>query len=155
MWLKERVSLLQLLDDPEARAVLASSRLRELYFALLRSEAGPAVRQAFGASHDLGRALNYLHENLAKPITVTELARIAGMSKAVFHRKFKAVTTLSPLQFLKAVRLNQAAALIAGGTNVGAAAERVGYGSASQFSREFNRQYGLPPRQWATSARET
>ena len=74
------------------------------------------------------------------------------MSKPVFHRRFKAATTLSPLQFIKAVRLNNAAALIAGGMNIATAADQVGYGSTSQFSREFSRQFGKPPRQWATSA---
>lgn len=74
------------------------------------------------------------------------------MSKAVFHRRFRAVTTLSPLQFMKAIRLNNAAALIAGGMNVAEAADQVGYGSPSQFSREFSRQYKMPPRQWATDA---
>lgn len=144
--------LLQLLDDPSARRVLATSRLRELYFALLRSEAGGVIRRTFGASRDLGRALAYLHEHIGEPISVHELARIAGMSKAVFHRRFKAVTTLSPLQFLKAIRLNNAAALIAAGMNIAQAADKVGYSSPSQFSREFSRQYGMPPRQWATAA---
>lgn len=144
--------LLQLLDDPSARRVLATSRLRELYFALLRSEAGGVVRQTFRASRDLGRALAYVHEHIGEPISVDELAGVAGMSKAVFHRRFKAVTTLSPLQFMKAIRLNSAAALIAGGMNIAEAANQVGYGSPSQFSREFSRQYGMPPRQWATTA---
>ena len=144
--------LLQLLDDPCARQVLATSRLRELYFALLRSEAGGVIRRTFGASRDLGRALAYLREHISEPISVYELARVAGMSKAVFHRRFKAVTTLSPLQFMKAIRLNNAAALIAGGMNIAEAANQVGYGSPSQFSREFSRQYGMPPRRWANDA---
>ena len=144
--------LLQLLDDPCARQVLATSRLRELYFALLRSEAGGVIRRTFGASRDLGRALAYLREHISEPISVYELARVAGMSKAVFHRRFKAVTTLSPLQFMKAIRLNNAAALIAGGMIIAEAANQVGYGSPSQFSREFSRQYGMPPRQWANAA---
>lgn len=144
--------LLQLLDDPSARQVLATSRLRELYFALLRSEAGGVVRRTFGASRDLGRAFAHIHEHLREPVSIDELARVAGMSKAVFHRRFKAVTTLSPLQFIKAIRLNHAAALIAGGMNIAEAANQVGYGSPSQFSREFSRQYGMPPRQWSNDA---
>lgn len=143
--------LLQLLDDPCARQVLASARLRELYFALLRSKAGETIRRTFGASRDLGRAFAFLHEHLGEPISVDELARVAGMSKAVFHRRFKAVTTQSPLQFMKAIRLNNAAALIASGMNVAEAADQVGYGSPSQFSREFSRHYGMPPREWANT----
>ena len=144
--------LLQLLDDPCARQILATSRLRELYFALLRSEAGGAIRRTFGASRDLGRALAYLHEHIGEPISVSELARVAGMSKAVFHRRFRAATKLSPVQFMKAIRLNNAAALIGGGMTIAEAAVQVGYGSPSQFSREFSRQYGMPPRQWATTS---
>tara|TARA_R110002096_G_scaffold34572_12_gene98636 strand:+ start:2757 stop:3653 length:897 start_codon:yes stop_codon:yes gene_type:complete len=141
--------LLLLLDDSCARQVLTTSRLRELYFALLRSEAGGVIRRTFGASRDLGRALAYLHEHIHEPISIDELARVAGMSKAVFHRRFKAATALSPLQFIKATRLNNAAALIAGGKNIAETAYEVGYESPSQFSREFNRHYGMPPRRWA------
>ncbi|MCK5945075.1 MAG: AraC family transcriptional regulator, partial [Planctomycetes bacterium] len=144
--------LVQLLDDPCARQVLATARLREVYFALLRSEAGAAVRRISGASRGLGRALAYLHEHIREPVGVHDLARVAGMSRAVFHRRFKEVTTLSPLQFMKAIRLNSAAALIAKGISVAEAAARVGYESPSQFSREFRRQYGMPPRQWATAS---
>ena len=144
--------LLQLLDDPGALQVLASSRLRELYFALIRTEAGGVLRRTFGASRDLGRALAFLHENIREPINIDALARVAGMSRAVFHRKFKAATTLSPMQFVKAIRLNNAASLIAGGMSAAEASYEVGYGSPSQFSREFSRQFGMPPRRWATEA---
>ena len=74
------------------------------------------------------------------------------MSRAVFHRKFKATTTYSPIQFVKALRLNDAAALLAKGLRAGEVASRVGYASQSQFSREFRRQFGKPPREWAGSA---
>jgi AraC-like DNA-binding protein len=143
------VRLLELVDDPLGLGLLARARLRELYVALIRSKAGQAIRQTFGNSRDLGRALALLREHVREPLTVEELAREAGMSRAVFHRKFKAATSLSPVQFIKAIRLNDAAALIASGMNVSEAAEEVGYGSASQFSREFSRKYGLPPREWA------
>jgi len=85
-------------------------------------------------------------------MNMDDLARLAGMSRAVFQRRFKSVTTLSPLQFIKAVRLNSAAVKLAGGMNVAEAALQVGYSSPSQFSREFRRHYGMPPRQWATVA---
>lgn len=73
----------------------------------------------------------------------------AGMSRAVFHRKFKQVTTLPPIQFVKSMRLNSAAMKIAGGMPVSEAAMDVGYLSPSQFSREFKRLYGQSPRQWS------
>ena len=79
------------------------------------------------------------------------MAEKAGMSRAVFHRKFKQATTMSPIQFVKSLRLNNAAMKIAGGMNVNEAASQVGYVSSSQFSREFKRMYGESPRQWSHS----
>ena len=70
------------------------------------------------------------------------------MSRAVFHRRFKEVTTLSPVQFVKSLRLNTAAMHLATGSGVNEAAYQVGYASASQFSREFKRQFGMAPREW-------
>jgi AraC-like DNA-binding protein len=120
-------------------------------FALVRGEAGALLRRKVGASRDLFRVLGYIQDNLREPITIQDLVKCAGMSKAVLHRKFKAATTLSPLQFIKALRLNEAAMMIAGGTNVGQAAYQVGYESPSQFSREFRRHFGDSPRQWANT----
>lgn len=74
------------------------------------------------------------------------------MSRAVFHRRFKAATRFPPVQFIKALRLSHAAMLIAGGEAVNRAAEAVGYASSSQFSREFRRQFGTSPRHWAKTA---
>ena len=79
------------------------------------------------------------------------MAAQVGMSRAVFHRKFKQATTMSPIQFVKSMRLNSAAMKIAGGMNVNEAAIDVGYVSSSQFSREFKRMYGQSPRQWSHS----
>lgn len=144
--------LLQLLDEPVALRVLAEGRRRELLFSLIEGEAGPLVRQTLGGTHDICEVVAYLRENLREPLAVDDLARRAGMSRAVFHRQFKAVTSYSPLQFIKALRLNHAAMHIAGGTAVGQAAAAVGYASASQFSREFRRQFGLAPKQWIQNA---
>lgn len=146
------VRLLQLLDDPVALRVLANGRLRELLFTIIEGEAGPLVRRTFGAAHDITRALTYVRENLSEPLSVDDLARRAGMSRAVFHRRFKAATSFSPLQFIKALRLSHAAMQIVGGKAVSQAADAVGYTSASQFSREFRRQFGKSPRQWARTA---
>jgi len=144
--------LLQLLDDPVALRVLANSRLRELLFTIIEGEAGPLVRRTFGGAHDITRVLTYLRENLSEPLSVDDLARRAGMSRAVFHRRFKAATSFSPLQFIKALRLSYAAMQIVGGKGVSQAADAVGYTSASQFSREFRRQFGKSPRQWTRTA---
>lgn len=144
--------LLALLDDPVALRVLASSRLRELQFTVIAGEAGPILRRSFGGARDITRVVTYLRENLSAPISVDDLARRAGMSRAVFHRRFKSATSFSPLQFIKALRLSNAAMQIVGGKAVGEAADAVGYASASQFSREFRRQFGQSPRKWARAA---
>lgn len=81
------------------------------------------------------------------------MATRAGMSRAVFHRKFKKVTTMAPIQFVKSMRLNNAAMKIASGMTVNEAALDVGYVSPSQFSREFKRMYGQSPRQWGDAQR--
>ncbi|KIG13398.1 Transcriptional regulator, AraC family protein [Enhygromyxa salina] len=144
--------LLQLLDDPVALRVLANGRLRELLFTIIEGEAGPLVRQTFGGAHDITRVLTYLRENLSEPLSVDDLARRAGMSRPVFHRRFKEATSFSPLRFIKTLRLSHAAMQIVGGKAVSDAADAVGYNSASQFSREFRQQFGKSPRQWARTA---
>ena len=146
------VRLLQLLDEPVALQVLAKARLQELLFTIIEGEAGPLVRRTFGAAHDITRVLAYVRNNPSAPLSVDELARRAGMSRAVFHRRFKAATSFSPLQFIKTLRLSHAAMQIMGGRAVSQAADAVGYTSASQFSREFRRQFGKSPRQWAKTA---
>ncbi|RME71279.1 MAG: AraC family transcriptional regulator [Verrucomicrobia bacterium] len=143
--------LLELLDDPVALAVLGEGRLREALFALIEGGAGMLVRRSFAGVRGVMRAVAHLREHLHEPISVDELARAAGMSRAVFHRRFKAVTGAAPLQFIKAMRLHRAAIAIIGGRTVGEAAEAVGYTSVSQFSREFRRQFGQSPRGWARS----
>lgn len=141
--------LLQLDENPIDLSVLGKSRLRELYYEILKGEAGLSFRSAFGGGNEIARSIEFLSSNLAKTVTIEELADQVGMSRAVFHRKFKQATKMSPIQFLKSMRLNKAAIKIAEGENVSVAAMEVGYLSSSQFSREFKRMYGLPPRQWS------
>lgn len=140
--------LLQLLDTPTDIALLEEGRLRELYYAVLKGEAGETARQAFGVGNEIARTIQYLSSNLSMPGTIQEMAERAGMSRAVFHRRFREATSMSPLQFVKSMRLNHAAMQIAGGRSVYEAARDVGYESASQFSREFKRLYGKSPSQW-------
>jgi AraC-like DNA-binding protein len=108
--------------------------------------------QTLGGAHGISRVVTYVRENLGQPLTVDDLARRAGMSRAVFHRHFKAATSYSPLQFIKALRLNHAAMQMAGGEAVSQTADAVGYASASQFSHEFRRQFGTSPKQWTRTA---
>ena len=143
--------LLQLGDSPADAAVLGDGRLRELYYAILKGDAGDSARRAFGVGNEVARAIEYLSSRLDKTVTIEDMAARAGMSRAVLHRKFKQATTMSPIQFVKSMRLNQAAMKIAGGMNVNEAAMDVGYVSSSQFSREFKRLYGQSPRKWSKS----
>ena len=140
--------LLQLLDSPSDKAVLGQTRLRELYYAVLKGEAGDIARQAFGMGNAIAQAITLASNSLDAPVSIDDMASRAGMSRAVFHRKFKQATTMSPIQYVKSLRLNHAAMKIAGGMTVNEAALDVGYVSPSQFSREFKRMYGQSPRQW-------
>ncbi|WP_353827208.1 AraC family transcriptional regulator [Agromyces sp. SYSU T0242] len=141
--------LVQLADRPADAAVLGEGRLREVYYALLKGEAGPAARRAFGMGNEIARVIERVSAHLDEPVTIDDMAAQVGMSRAVFHRRFKEATAMSPLQFVKAIRLNTAAMRMAGGMTVNEAAMEVGYASASQFSREFKRTYGQSPKQWS------
>lgn len=143
--------LVQLGESATHSAVLGEGRLREVYYAVLNGDAGFAARRAFGVGNEITRAIRYLTTHLNDAVTIEDLADHVGMSRAVFHRKFKQATTMSPIQFIKSMRLNNAAVKIAGGKTVSEAALDVGYVSASQFSREFKRLYGESPRQWTHS----
>jgi AraC-like DNA-binding protein len=143
--------LLQACDNPADMKILGAGRLRELYYAVLKGEAGESARRAFGVGNEIARAIEYMSSRLHESVTIDDMAAQVGMSRAVLHRKFKQATTMSPIQFVKSMRLNQAAMKIAGGMNVNEAAMDVGYVSSSQFSREFKRLYGQSPRQWSQS----
>ncbi|WP_298905082.1 AraC family transcriptional regulator [uncultured Aliiroseovarius sp.] len=144
--------LLQLLDNPVDVAVLGPGRLRELYYAVLKGDSGAAATRAFGVGNEIARTIDYLSTRLKEPVTIDDMASQVGMSRAVFHRRFKEATTMSPIQFVKSMRLNNAAMKIAGGMTISEAAWDVGYVSSSQFSREFKRMYGQSPRQWSQEA---
>ena len=143
--------LLQLGDSPADTAILGDGRLREVYYTLLKGDARDSARRAFGVGNEIAGAIEYLSSHLDEAITIEDMAAQVRMSRAVFHRKFKQATTMSPIQFVKSMRLNSAAMKIAGGMNVNEAAMEVGYVSPSQFSREFKRMYGQSPRQWSHS----
>lgn len=141
--------LLQVAQSPADAAILGEGRLRELYYAVLKGEAGESARRAFGVGNEIARTIDYLSSRLDEPVRIEDMAGRVGMSRAVFHRKFKQATTMSPIQFVKSMRLNTAAMQIANGKTVSEAAMAVGYVSSSQFSREFKRLYGQSPKQWS------
>ncbi len=146
--------LLQLGRSPVDTAILGDNRLREVYYSVLKGEAGDSARRAFGVGNEIARAIEYLSTRLSETVTIEDMAAKVGMSRAVFHRKFKQATKMSPIQFVKSMRLNTAAMKIAGGMNVNMAAMEVGYVSSSQFSREFKRMYGQSPKQWIHSKQQ-
>lgn len=143
------VRLLQTLaeeDDPEFLAPLI---IEEIIIRLLRSPSGPAIAQiAVRDSHTqkVAKAIDWLKHNFEKPIKVNELANIAGMSPSSFHSHFKTVTSMSPLQYQKALRLYEARHIITTQqVDVSSTCYQVGYASVSQFSREYTREFGLSP----------
>ncbi|KRB19348.1 MULTISPECIES: AraC family transcriptional regulator [Mesorhizobium] len=141
--------MLRLLDRPTEIPVLAPMLEREIAFRLLQGPQGAKLRQlahADGRLSQIRRATAWIRAHYNEPIDVTELAELAHMSNASFHRHFKAATAMSPMQYQKQVRLLQARhLLIAEPGSAMRVAFAVGYESASQFSREYARHFGLPP----------
>lgn len=149
--------LARLLDTPEEAPVLAPLALREIHYRVLTGELGERLRQLCdvdGPSQRVARAIELLKQRYADTLRIEELAAAAHMSPSALHQRFKAVTTMSPLQFQKQLRLQEARRLmLADGMEAAAAGHRVGYESPSQFSREYRRLFGAPPRREIASVR--
>jgi AraC-like DNA-binding protein len=143
--------LLQLLDHPQDLKALAPLVQREIFYRVLTGPLGPRLRalaQGDGVARRLNRVIEQLTRRYAEPISIDELAEVAHMSPSTLHLRFKQLTALSPLQFQKTLRLQQARRLMLGdGLDAASAAHRVGYESPSQFSREYRRLFGAPPRE--------
>ncbi|MDI3354808.1 AraC family transcriptional regulator [Pseudomonas sp. UYIF39] len=143
------VRLLRLMGRPEEIAALAPAYEREILYRVLQGPHGWMLRDIAAPDSAMARvslAIQYIRRDFAKPIRVETLAQQAAMSVSAFHRHFKAVTALSPLQYQKRVRLLQARTLlVAHAKSVTNAAFEVGYESATQFSRDYARVFGLPP----------
>jgi AraC-like DNA-binding protein len=122
---------------------------REIVFRLLKGEQGGRLRQIAvlgGHAHRIARALERLREDYDRPLRVEDVARELGMSVSGFHHHFKAVTAMSPLQFQKQMRLQEARRLMLGeDLDAASAGYRVGYSDASHFTREYKRLFGAPP----------
>jgi AraC-like DNA-binding protein len=143
------VRLLECLGDPGEARILGPQIVREITYRVLCGQQGGALRAAAALHSRFGqvsRTVQRIHAEYARDLTVEELAETAGMSASAFHQNFKAVTSTSPLQYLKTIRLHKARMLMVHeGLRAGMAAERVGYESSSQFSREFKRLFGTSP----------
>jgi len=141
--------LLGLLDRPASLALLQGALLRELHYWLLTGRHGQAIRTlglADSHARRVARAVNIIRADYARPLRIEHLAQVADMSPSSFHAHFRAITTLTPLQFQKQVRLIEARRLmLAEGAMIAQAANAVGYESIQQFTREYGRMFGLPP----------
>ncbi|WP_331754573.1 AraC family transcriptional regulator [Streptomyces chartreusis] len=152
------VRLLRLIDEPRDRAVLAPLVKREILWRVITGEQGATVRQLGLADSSLShvsRAVRWIREHYADPFRVEDVARMSGMSVSAFYRNFQAVTAMSPIQFQKQIRLQEARLLLATHPgDVTGVGQRVGYDNPSQFSREYRRQFGAPPSKDATRLRD-
>ena len=138
-----------LLDTPQDARILAPLYRREVLWRLLTGPQGTVVHQiglSDGNLAHITRTVQWIRAHHDDTIRVEQLASLAGMSDSTFHRHFRAVTRMTPIQYQKAVRLQEARlALVSGGRDVAEVAHAVGYDSASQFSREYRRLFGAPP----------
>ncbi|PSJ61674.1 AraC family transcriptional regulator [Mesorhizobium soli] len=143
------IRLLRLLDRPADIPVLAAAMEREILWRLINGQQGSMVRQiglADSRMAQIGRAIRWIRSHYAEAIRIEELARISGMSVTSFHRHFRGVTSITPLEYQKQIRLQTARTrLISTAEDVAEVGFAVGYDSPSQFSREYRRQFGHPP----------
>jgi AraC-like DNA-binding protein len=139
-----------LLEQPTQQAVLAPLIIREIHYRLLMGPLGNQLRMLHtqgSQSNQIAQAITWLKSNYKKPLNVTELAKQVNMASSTFHRHFRELTTLSPLQYQKQLRLSEAQRLmLVDRRDVGSAGYAVGYESLTQFNREYKRMFGEPPR---------
>ena len=149
--------MLRLLDHPADAPVLAPMIEKEMLWRALTGAQGDTVRQIGLADSDLshvGRAIAWIRDNYAEPMRIDDLARLSGMSASAFHRHFRSVTAMSPLQFQKRIRLQRARSLlVAHPGDIAGVGHHVGYDSPSQFNREYRRLFGAAPGQDAQRLR--
>jgi AraC-like DNA-binding protein len=150
--------LIDLLDEPNDIPILAPIIQREIFYRLLVGDQGARLRQIASVgsqSQQIARAINWLKDNFTKPLRIDDLAALVNMSTSTFHHHFRQVTAMSPLQYQKWLRLNEARRLmLAKDQDATTAAFEVGYESPSQFSREYSRLFGAPPQRDITSLRQ-
>lgn len=153
------VRLVRLIDSPAEAHVLVPLIKREILYRLLMGEQGNRLRQIAvlgGYTHHIAKAVDRLRQDFNLPLRIEAIARELGMSVSGFHHHFKSVTAMSPLQFQKQLRLQEARRLMLGeNLDATSAAYRVGYDDASHFNREYKRLFGVPPMRDVARLRET
>jgi AraC-like DNA-binding protein len=147
------IRLLRAADDPIERRFVAPLVVDEIVFRLLRCDAAAVVRTAVRRDRDsevVSRAMHFMRTNSARALSVEDIARHVAMSPSHFAHRFRAVARVSPMRYLKNVRMNEARdLLIATGARVAEAASRVGYESPSHFTRDFRSHFGAAPAEYA------
>ena len=147
--LSAMVRLLKLHETPDDVTELAPLIEREILYRLLRSGQAGFIRRMFEPQHrhrHVGRAISWIQENYARAFTIEEVASLSGMSASSLHQHFRDATAMSPLQYQKQLRLQEARRLIlTRSLDAATAGHSVGYESPSQFSREYKRLFGAPP----------
>jgi len=153
------VRLARLLDTPDEIQVLAPLIIREIVYRLLRGEQGARLSHLLASGGDtrrISKAVEQLRENFDQPLRIDDIARELGMSVSGFHHHFKSVTAMSPLQFQKQIRLQEARRLMLGeDLDAASAGFRVGYEDPSYFSREYKKLFGAPPQRDIAKIRST
>jgi AraC-like DNA-binding protein len=143
------VRLVRLLDAPKEALFLAPLITREIVFRLLKGKHGNRLHHiavVSGYTSPIARAIERFHKHFDEPLRIESIARELGLSVSWFHHHFKAITGMSPLQFQKRLRLQEARRLMLGdGLDAASAAYRVGYRNAAHFNREYKNLFGLPP----------
>jgi len=152
------VRMLRLLETPRDIPVVAPLIRREILWRLVTGEQGAAVRQlglAGSSVTQVAQAVRWIRDHYRESFRIDDLARRSGLSVSAFHRHFQAVTAMSPIQFQKRIRLQEARLMLAAQPHdVTGVSHRVGYDSPSQFSREYRRQFGEPPSRDAARLRD-
>lgn len=150
--------LIDLLTEPKDIPILAPIIQREIFYRLLVGDQGVRLRQmalAGSQSQQIARAIDWLKGNFTRPLRIDDLAAQVNMSTSTFHHHFREVTAMSPLQYQKWLRLNEARRLLlTENQDATTAAFQVGYESPSQFSREYSRMFGAPPLRDITNLRQ-
>ncbi|MHC2109431.1 AraC family transcriptional regulator [Methylobacterium sp. CM6246] len=141
--------LVRMLSSPSDTQALGTAIADEILYWALKGEHGPALLSLADQSSRqarIARAISWIRRDVTRPLNVSELAEVSGMSVRSFYRAFKAITSVTPLQYVKIVRLDLAMTLLRrGGRDAGSVAREVGYESGSQFSREFKRRFSASP----------
>ncbi|HZJ43800.1 MAG TPA: AraC family transcriptional regulator [Pyrinomonadaceae bacterium] len=150
------VRLVRLADEPGSSNILAPLIVKEIIYRLLSGGQGARLGHLLpsGDTQRISRAIGHLREHFDEPLKIDEFARQFGMSVSGFHHHFKSVTAMSPLQFQKQIRLQEARRLMLGeDLDAASAGFRVGYEDPSYFSRDYKKQFGAPPQRDVTRLR--